>query len=129
MTEAEIVEITYQDLHEPVQEEPIKEIPRIQTAKARAVRDANAQERGYYIAGMPPYGYRWENGQLIPHPKESAVIAMAQQLKANGFSYSQIAEVLAANGYTNRNGNAFCRQDIHQLLTYQRKSLVALIPK
>ena len=46
MTEVQVDEMTYQDLHESVQEERIKEIRGNQTSKARAVRAQKAQQRG-----------------------------------------------------------------------------------
>ena len=128
MTEALIVEMIDQDLHEPVQEERIKEMRRNQTAKARAVKAQKAQERGYRITN-PPYGYPWGGDQLIPQPQELETIALAQQLRTNGFSYAKIAKILTANGHRNRNGNIFNHGNVRQMLNYKRKSLAALLPK
>ena len=128
MTEVQIDEMTYQDLHESVQEERIKEIRGNQTSKARAVRAQKAQERGYRITN-PPYGYRWDGNQLMPYAPELEVLALAQQLRTNGFTYQKIADSLNARGYCNRAGNTFTQQIVRQMLNNKRKSLVALLPK
>ena len=129
MTEAQIVEMTDQDLHESVQEERSKEIRRNQTAKARAVRAQKAQQRGYNINGRPPYGYRWEGETLTPYAPELEIVALAHQLHTNGFSYAKIADSLNALGYCNRAGKTFHRGSVYQLLHYKKKSTKALISK
>src|SRR5215813_2804384 len=103
MTEVQIDEMTYQDLHESVQEERIKEIRGNQTSKARAVRAQKAQQRGYHIV-TPPYGYRWDGGQLILYAPELEIVALAQQLRINEFTYQKIADSLNARGHCNRAG-------------------------
>jgi len=125
MTEAMIIERMYQDLQDFIREDRRQ----AHMAKMRAVQVQNAQQRGYYIGGRPPFGYRWDNGQLIPYAPELEIIVLVQQLRNNGFSYPEIAKTLAAKGYRNRYGNPFPYQNIFQMLNVKKKSTQALLPR
>ena len=60
---------------------------------------------------------------------ELEVVALAQQLRTNGFTYQKIADSLNARGHFNRAGNPFTQQSVRQMLNNKRKSLVALLPQ
>jgi hypothetical protein len=55
-------------------------------------------ERGGYAYGAPPYGYRSEDGDLVPVDDEQATIARIRELHSTGHSLRSIAAVLSAEG-------------------------------
>jgi DNA invertase Pin-like site-specific DNA recombinase len=49
--------------------------------------------------GSPPYGYRVEDGQLVPNPAEQAVLMRIAELRTAGASIREIARALEAEGH------------------------------
>jgi DNA invertase Pin-like site-specific DNA recombinase len=61
-------------------------------------------ERGGYVGGGPPFGWRVEGKQLVEVPAEQAVIARMRTLQAKGGSTRSIAVALNAEGLTSKRG-------------------------
>lgn len=67
--------------------------------------------------GPPPYGYATDTDRfLVPHPAEQNVLEIMRTLRAEGMSYSAIADSLANRGLANRSGRKFSRQSVHRIL-------------
>ena len=61
-------------------------------------------ERGGYVAGSPPYGWRAEGGALIENGTEQAHIRSMKHRRAEGDSYREIIAWLEANGIMTKRG-------------------------
>lgn len=62
-------------------------------------------ERGGYAYGAPPYGYRSEDGDLVPVDDEQATIARIRELHSTGHSLRSIAAVLSAESRRPKRGD------------------------
>lgn len=72
--------------------------------------------------GPPPYGYATDTDRfLVPHPVEQSILEIMKDLRADGMSYSAIAQSLASRGLVNRNGKNFSRQSVHRILKNQQE--------
>jgi site-specific DNA recombinase len=75
------------------------------------------RERGEHLGGEPPYGYRVEDGKLVPDETERQAMNGARQLRARlGSSLQAIADALNEDGTPRRNGRPWTRQAISRLL-------------
>lgn len=86
---------------------------------AERTRDAmrHKKAKGEYTGGHAPYGYTVEQGVLKADEVEQAVIAHAVELRTAGFTLRQVAEALAARGFTTRNGKPFQATQISRMVT------------
>ena len=66
--------------------------------------------------GRPPYGFRFRNGKLIPHADEQAVIAAAEDMRADGLSLRAIGARLDRLGYATRYGRPWHPGSVASLL-------------
>jgi site-specific DNA recombinase len=83
------------------------------TAAALAQKRAQGQKTG----GAVPYGYRADDqGRLIPHAGEQKAIRRIQELRADGYSYANIAAALEREGIKTRRGTAFQPTQIVRIL-------------
>jgi DNA invertase Pin-like site-specific DNA recombinase len=73
------------------------------TLRMRAGRRRKA-DRGGFAYGSPPFGYRSDNGALVPEPSEQATITRARQLREEGLPLRAIADALEAEGHTTKRG-------------------------
>ena len=46
-----------------------------------------------------PFGYRWDNGQLVDEESEQAIIKEIKNLKAKGYTYKAIGDWMAQEGF------------------------------
>jgi len=46
-----------------------------------------------------PFGYRWDNGQLVHEESEQAIIKEIENLKAKGYTYKAIGDWMAQEGF------------------------------
>ena len=75
---------------------------------AKRLKDGRTAKaaKGGYTGGAPPYGYRVEQGELRPDPKEQAALTRMHELRAAGCTTREIAATLAHEGHpTKRDGN------------------------
>ncbi|MCA9311922.1 MAG: recombinase family protein [Phycisphaerales bacterium] len=77
---------------------------------------AHKRENGERWCNSPPYGFRWEDGELRPNPTEQRVLRRIRRLAGNGHSVRTIAAKLADAGVVNRNGSPIPFQQVHRLL-------------
>lgn len=63
---------------------------------------AHKRTNGEKTGGRVPFGYRVDDGLLIPIPEQQEAIKIGLELHAKGKSYRAIARHLHANGYTDR---------------------------
>jgi site-specific DNA recombinase len=65
---------------------------------------AQKGERGGYIGGGPPYGYKADGGQLVPNIEEQRVVSRMRRWRRDGKSLRYIAERLNSEGVAARKG-------------------------
>jgi putative DNA-invertase from lambdoid prophage Rac len=57
------------------------------------------RQRGRYLGGKPPFGWRvGEAGELVPVPEQQAAIRRMRNLKDQGFALRTIADTMTASG-------------------------------
>jgi transposase-like protein len=79
----------------------------LRIAHLGARRQKAMQERGEYIGGRPPYGFRNFDGALVEVPLEQDAIRQARELRAEGRTLRAVAAELADRGILSRAGKPF----------------------
>lgn len=79
-------------------------------------------EAGGYIGGTPPYGLhivgKGAKGSYLERDDlEMAVLEQAAELSIDGMSDGKIAEILNAQGYTDRLGRSWDKKSVRRILT------------
>lgn len=69
--------------------------------RMREGRAAKAGEGGYAF-GAPPFGYRSEEGELVPDPDEQKALKLMKRMRKQGASLREIGKVLEAEGHLPR---------------------------
>lgn len=59
------------------------------------------------INGRAPFGYRWDNGQLVHEDTEQAIIREIANLKTKGYTYKAIGDWMAKEGFITSRGSAY----------------------
>ena len=57
------------------------------------------RQRGRYLGGTPPFGYRLEGGELVEEPEQQKAIERMRRLRRAGKSLREIAEDMKARGF------------------------------
>jgi hypothetical protein len=66
-----------------------------------AVMKADQRQRGRYLVGNPPFGFRVDgDGKLVEDPEQLAVVQQMKAMRAEGLSLRAIAAKLAESGTT-----------------------------
>ena len=73
-------------------------------ARLRAGRRLKS-ERGGYAAGAPPYGMRATERTLVPDESEQATLERIRELRQEGRSLREIAQILEAEGVKTKRGH------------------------
>lgn len=73
-------------------------------------------ELGGYASGAPPYGFRAEDGALVPDDAEQQVIRRIRELEAEGRPQREIADALNASGHRTKQGRAWNRVNVGLIL-------------
>lgn len=60
---------------------------------------ARKRERGGWLGGVAPFGYRAEGRELVPDEEEQAALSRIRELHGAGSSLRQIAGALTAEGF------------------------------
>ena len=71
---------------------------------------------GKSINGNSPYGYRWVDKKLVPHPDEAPIRAKAYELFRQQRRKGTVAKLLNAAGYRTRQGKLWRDMHIARLL-------------
>lgn len=74
------------------------------------------REKGEFCGGETPYGYRQENGMLVPDLEEQTVIRKILNLRGKGYSIRRIVRILAEDGHVNRRGKLFQKTQVERIL-------------
>ncbi len=71
---------------------------------------------GKPLGGAAPFGYRWENRELVPDQKEAPVRRLMYELFLKYRRKKTVANVLNEAGYRTRNGSKFTFTTVNRLL-------------
>ena len=85
-----------------------------------AGKAAKAAEGGF-LGGRAPYGFRVEDGQVVPDDAEQVVVALVGRLPASGASLRQIAIELDAQGYRPRDAHRWYPNTVRRIAAYPPK--------
>ena len=61
------------------------------------------------VSRFTPYGYRKDGNKLVANSKEQDALALMRNLKDEGMSYNQVAEILNTQGITTKSGGTWDR--------------------
>jgi site-specific DNA recombinase len=84
-------------------------------ASLAAIRSAARSGAGGRQGGSPPFGYRMDNGQLVPDPDEQATLARISQLRSEGATLREIARALEAEGYRTKRSNRWHPETLRRI--------------
>lgn len=84
----------------------------------KRLRDGRREKaaQGGYAQGRPPYGFRAEDGELVPDPDEQPVVEKVRLMADADMSLRQIAEALNSAGHAQRNGNRWHPQQVARVI-------------
>ena len=67
------------------------------------------------ISRFAPYGYKFDNDNIVSVDKEQEVIQIVKNKASRGFTIKSIINYLSEKGYSNRNGNNFGISEIWKM--------------
>ncbi|MEG2136958.1 MAG: recombinase family protein, partial [Clostridia bacterium] len=68
-----------------------------------------------HMGGVPPYGYRVEDGRYVVEPREAETVLLAYKSYDKGMSGRRIQDYLTEQGYLNREGKQFSIASLHDM--------------
>lgn len=71
---------------------------------------------GKPLGGTAPFGYQWENRELVPDPKEAPVRKLLYEYFQKHRRKKTVARLLNDEGYRTRNGSKFTDTTVERLL-------------
>jgi site-specific DNA recombinase len=82
----------------------LSEFERDQVSERTRLALAHKRANGEKTGGDVPFGYRLNDGRLVPYKREQKAIALIRDLHAKGYSLRGIAGELEAHGYRTKTG-------------------------
>jgi DNA invertase Pin-like site-specific DNA recombinase len=76
----------------------VAEAERDRTRERTTEVKRDQRQRGRFLGGIAPYGWRAEDGDLVEIPEQQRAIRRMRQLKSERLSLRQIATTLTADG-------------------------------
>jgi len=99
----------------------LSEFERDQVGERTRFALAHKRANGEKTGGDVPYGYRLEDGRLVPDAGEQKALTLIRKLHATGASLREIARKLEARGYRTKTGRPHWHpQSVKQII--QRKA-------
>ncbi len=80
----------------------LSQMEREQVGERTRAALAELRQQGRRISGKPPWGYRFQDGDLVPDTDERAVVERMTALRGTGAGYKRIAAALGVNLRTGR---------------------------
>lgn len=71
---------------------------------------------GKPLSGMAPYGYRWLEGKMVPHPEHAPVRRLMYELFVECRRKKAVARTLNERGYRSPNGKPWTYTTVNRLL-------------
>ena len=68
-------------------------------------REVKRRACGRQVGGHPRFGFKWQNGDVVPDPSEQEQMKTISELHEAGFTDAEIAEWLTEAGFVQRNGS------------------------
>ncbi|WP_082674912.1 recombinase family protein [Christensenella hongkongensis] len=75
-------------------------------------------KQGQFLGGVPPLGYRIENGKYVINPTEAKAVQLIFEMYASGCGYSKIIDALA--GMPGRYGRPVGKNSLYTILRNER---------
>ena len=95
----------------------LSEFERDQVSERTRFALAHKRANGEKTGGEVPYGYRLEDGRLVPDAGEQKAVALIRELHAAGASLREIAARLEADGYRTKTGRTHWHpQSVKQII-------------
>lgn len=96
----------------------LSEFERDQVSERTRLALSHKKANGEKTGGDVPFGFRSEDGRLIPDPAEQKALALIQRLSGKGYSLRDIGRELERKGYRTRRGLAVWHpQSVKQILS------------
>lgn len=74
------------------------------------------RQKNERVSGQAPFGFMFQEGQVVESPTEQSIISRVHQLHSEGYSERKLIAQLTREGIFNRNGNPFTRGVIRSIL-------------
>lgn len=95
----------------------LSEFERDQVSERTRFALAHKRANGEKTGGDIPYGYRLEDGRLMPDPAEQKALALIRRLHKSGHSLRSIAKKLEKRGYRTKTGRTHWHpQSVKQII-------------
>ena len=87
-----------------------------QAHEDEAAKTEQRKARRVNINGRAPYGYRWEDGELVEVAHEQEALAIITELRSRGITYATIAKELSDRGITTKRGGQWRSGSVRDIL-------------
>jgi DNA invertase Pin-like site-specific DNA recombinase len=92
---------------------------RAQTVARMAAGKRRKRAAGGFVGGVPPFGWRSQDRELVEDPAEQATLARIRELRGQGSSLRAIGTTLEAEGHRPRRGQHWAPNVLARILERQ----------